>query len=657
MKARRLMIVAVALSLLALIPGSPATAQELLGHWPFDGDLLDAEGAHDGAFFGGAEPAFAFGYDGTASGALLFDGVDDYVEIADPATELAISDRFTLALWFKAASTDQSQKYLLSRNAPGAQYAIIYEYTDDRVDFFAPSRLFGDDPRAGGMSEMPLEDTDWHHIAYTYDGFEWSGYIDGEQLFTVEIEFALDNTFQSSWWVGAANPTVNHVAGLIDDVRIYADALDEDEIAELYQEPMEVECPEEGDTRCEDLQVEGPPGDTAGDYTITASGTDDSGDPLLFTFRAESEAGTVITVGPQSERAAVLSLAAGTWTVSVRVDDDPFCDDELPEAECSTVVVEVEEAPPRLVARWALDGDLADSEGSNDGTFFGDTEPFFVEGQDGLDEGAISLDGVDDYVEIMDAPELRLRDRFTLALWFQSASTDQSEKYLFSRNDSIPGGSGEQYAIIFEYTDDRVDFFAPSRLSGDDPRAGGRSEMPIEDTDWHHIAYTYDGVTWSGYIDGVQVFSGEITFVLDDTFASSWWIGAANPNVNHVAGAIDDVRIYNYALDSAAIAELASGAPTGVGPFLRGDCNDDGGVNISDATCALSRLFGGGGPAACVAANDVNGDAMFNISDPVALLNYLFGAGSPPPLPFPDCGRSSEENDVELGCETPPASC
>ena len=36
--------------------------------------------------------------------------------------------------------------------------------------------------------------------------------------------------------------------------------------------------------------------------------------------------------------------------------------------------------------------------------------------------------------------------------------------------------------------------------------------------------------------------------------------------------------------------------------FLRGDCNADGEVNISDATCALNWLFGGPAAVGCAAA-------------------------------------------------------
>ena len=57
--------------------------------------------------------------------------------------------------------------------------------------------------------------------------------------------------------------------------------------------------------------------------------------------------------------------------------------------------------------------------------------------------------------------------------------------------------------------------------------------------------------------------------------------------------------------------------------FLRGDCNGDREVNVTDAVCALRWLFGGADPG-CHAALDTNGDSAVNIADPVSLLNFLF---------------------------------
>ena len=88
--------------------------------------------------------------------------------------------------------------------------------------------------------------------------------------------------------------------------------------------------------------------------------------------------------------------------------------------------------------------------------------------------------------------------------------------------------------------------------------------------------------------------------------------------------------------------------------FLRGDCNDDGGVDISDVTCTLNRLFAGGPETGCIAALNTNGDGTVGISDPVWLLNHLFAGGPAPVAPFPDCGPGMLPADATLGCANPP---
>ncbi len=88
--------------------------------------------------------------------------------------------------------------------------------------------------------------------------------------------------------------------------------------------------------------------------------------------------------------------------------------------------------------------------------------------------------------------------------------------------------------------------------------------------------------------------------------------------------------------------------------FLRGDCDGNGGVNITDAICILNRLFAGADTPGCVAALNTNGDNEAGIDDAVTLLNFLFAGGPPPVSPFPDCGPGTSE---DLACETPPEFC
>ncbi len=88
--------------------------------------------------------------------------------------------------------------------------------------------------------------------------------------------------------------------------------------------------------------------------------------------------------------------------------------------------------------------------------------------------------------------------------------------------------------------------------------------------------------------------------------------------------------------------------------FLRGDCNDDGSVNISDATCILNWLFAGEATPDCIAAINTNGGENTNITDATYLLNHLFAGGPAPVAPFPDCGPGTLPTDAELGCAHPP---
>ena len=87
--------------------------------------------------------------------------------------------------------------------------------------------------------------------------------------------------------------------------------------------------------------------------------------------------------------------------------------------------------------------------------------------------------------------------------------------------------------------------------------------------------------------------------------------------------------------------------------FIRGECNDDGVVDVSDASCLLNWQFLGGPPPECVAAANTNGDRGIDIADAIYLLGSLFLGGPPPVQPFPACGPGALPLDAQLGCAAP----
>ncbi len=116
-----------------------------------------------------------------------------------------------------------------------------------------------------------------------------------------------------------------------------------------------------------------------------------------------------------------------------------------------------------------------------------------------------------------------------------------------------------------------------------------------------------------------------ITISVDNTLGSP-----PVSNVVVVGGA-------SFAAEEGSPGTITPGGDS-FGPFIRGDCNDDGVVNIADSVWTLNELFQSGPASVCPAACDSNDDGMVDATDATYTLNYRFLDGPPPPAPFPDCG-------------------
>ncbi|MEE2856061.1 MAG: hypothetical protein VX949_01560 [Planctomycetota bacterium] len=86
-------------------------------------------------------------------------------------------------------------------------------------------------------------------------------------------------------------------------------------------------------------------------------------------------------------------------------------------------------------------------------------------------------------------------------------------------------------------------------------------------------------------------------------------------------------------------------------PFVRGDCNSDGGlVNIADGIAVLQYLFQGGAAPSCLDACDLDDNGQIGVGDAVGVFNYQFAGGAPPAAPFPDAGIDPTTGDG-IGCD------
>ncbi|MEC9032541.1 MAG: hypothetical protein VYB15_11735, partial [Planctomycetota bacterium] len=93
--------------------------------------------------------------------------------------------------------------------------------------------------------------------------------------------------------------------------------------------------------------------------------------------------------------------------------------------------------------------------------------------------------------------------------------------------------------------------------------------------------------------------------------------------------------------------------PPPAGPrFVRGDADDNGIVNLTDAIFNLNYLFIGGAAPTCMDSSDADNNGSLQLTDGIFILNFLFSGGAPPPAPGGECGLDPEEPADGIGCET-----
>ncbi len=88
------------------------------------------------------------------------------------------------------------------------------------------------------------------------------------------------------------------------------------------------------------------------------------------------------------------------------------------------------------------------------------------------------------------------------------------------------------------------------------------------------------------------------------------------------------ILLLAYHLNSPSARGRVEFGDNPVNDFIRGDSNDDGELNVSDAVFTPAFLFIGDEQPECLAANDTNDDGEINITDVIRTLNFLFLGGS-----------------------------
>ena len=210
-------------------PPPPSGTNLLISRWQFDEasgpTALDSFGPNPGTLVNG--PSRVAGTIG--SGALLFDGINDHVNVPD-STSLDLSNRFTIAFWFKPSvllNASSGRKDLLQKFL---SYWILLNYpaNDGRLAFVLNSGT----PLVKSTTAS-WNANHWYHLAATYDGVNLRLYINGALEGTAPSVFLPANTV-NPLQIGGNTAQGYWFPGALDDVRLYGNPLSADAVTALY---------------------------------------------------------------------------------------------------------------------------------------------------------------------------------------------------------------------------------------------------------------------------------------------------------------------------------------------------------------------------------------------------------------------------------------
>ncbi|MBN1764692.1 MAG: hypothetical protein JW860_05490 [Sedimentisphaerales bacterium] len=235
------------------------------------------------------------------------------------------------------------------------------------------------------------------------------------------------------------------------------------------------------------------------------------------------------------------------------------------EADFSWVESQIMDTFLGLTAYWRFeegDGSVTIDHSTNNLTAI--LHPSAADGPEwtpGLIGNALRFDGEDDYVEV--APEPVLNVSFiTMTAWIKINSFSSEDMYVVNRQMT----QSDTFSLYARESDNR--WVARVRLNGEESTdVAVASNDPIS-SEWTHLAATYDGAALKMYLNGIQ--QQEIVYhpgIIDPDYPGILRIGG-HPEYdfnNNFNGLIDEVLIYNRALQAQEINQLFVTGAAGYG--------------------------------------------------------------------------------------------
>ncbi|MBT0812302.1 T9SS type A sorting domain-containing protein [Litoribacter ruber] len=544
----------------------------LVAHWKLDegsGTTLKDESEYTNIATIRGNPTWI---DGVKGKALRFNGSNQFATVPDNAS-LDLSESLTIATWIKPEKT--ATQYLIKKaESPIDGYELSLA-SNGKVFFRFNQETSGNTYRLNSSTSYPANGNTWMHVAIIYDGATLRMYIDGKEDSRQSYSSPPPvNMNDLELTIGSGFDGYRGLQGAMDDIHIYNTALSSAEIAALAAiEGEEPTAPVTPILTSPENQAKG----VSTNPTLVWNTSTGAETYQAQVSTSQNFSSLIFDQSGITSSSVNVSGLSHTTTYYWRVR----ATNAAGNSEWSSIwsfITGNEPIGGDLVANWKMDegsGTIVDDASENKNHASTSGGPTWIDGVKGK---ALRFNGSNQYAIAPNHASLNLTQSLTIAAWIKPEKT--ATQYLIKK---AIQGSVDGYELSLA-SNGRVFFRFNQNMSGDTYRLNSQVSYPSNGNTWMHVAATFDGSTMRLYIDGVE--NSSTTFsspppINTNTLALA--LGAEANGFRGLQGAMDEVYIFNRALSSAEVKELASiGEPsTPITPILASPENNESGVSTS----------------------------------------------------------------------------
>jgi hypothetical protein len=458
---------------------------------------------------------------GTANSSIILYGTD-YGNV--PHNNLLnVTNQITVSCWFNANNIATSQR-LFDKTPVANGNNFIFDLLSSKPRFIV----------AGGSHTIAtaLNSATWYHVAATYNGAQVKIYINGILTYTgAQTGNCVSNTLPLR--IGADQNATSKFTGRLDEIRIYNTALTDNDIYALYAGPKlltvpndRILCPNGSAT----LNIAG--SGTGYSYQWKKNGVDIAG------ATAATYTDNTVTAADTGSYSCVLSRNCSNMTF----------------ASAKINFASTFNAATNLVNYWTMDNGLAPTVGGTSLTATGST---LTNDRFGVGNAALANASQFNSITLSSALLFPIQ---SVSFWYNYTNSATAARTLLAVGNSNILSVGPNGAL-----------YVNGNLNTGTAITAGQ---------WQHFVMVFNGTSATLYLNGNVV-------IRNYTVVSSSinYFGNNGNGQSGAVGALDDVRVYNYALSQSNAFSLYNSAAFTLQPVGQSIC--------AGASLALSVIVSG----------------------------------------------------------------